>query len=135
MAVICSLTKLERNMQAAHGRITCSRLLLAVLAICTAWPLLLSAAEPVQPDAPVPQQQELPVLKRIKSVDAGFPELAVRQGMTECVVELRFTVLPDGSTADIEVMHSEPVPLFALFEESAIRAVQQWRYEPVMRNG
>ncbi len=106
--------------------------LLAVVAICAARPLL--AAERVKPDAPVQQEQPL-APKRIRLVDASFPELALRLGMTECVVDLQFTVLPDGSTADIEVTHSEPVPLFALFEENAMRAVKQWRYEPVIRNG
>ena len=52
-----------------------------------------------------------------------------------CAVTLRFTVLADGSTSDVEVVHSDPVPLFALFEQNAIRAVQQWRYEPVIRDG
>jgi TonB family protein len=50
-------------------------------------------------------------------------------------------VQPDGSTADIEVAHDEPSGQFeesatrAFFEENAIRALQQWRYEPVIRNG
>jgi serine-type D-Ala-D-Ala carboxypeptidase/endopeptidase len=113
-------------------------LLSAVVAICATGPLL--AAEPMKADAAVQQQQPLErvnagQVKRTKVVSARFPELALRHGMFECFVDLRFTVLPDGSTADIKVAHSEPVPLFALFEESAIRAVQQWRYEPVMRDG
>jgi TonB family protein len=114
-----------------------SRFLSAVAVLCAAWPLL--AAEPVKPDAPVQHQQPLEQLhgsepKRIKFVVAQYPQLARRLGM-ECVVTLHFTVLPDGSTADIEVVHSDPVPLFALFEESAIQAAKQWRYEPVIRNG
>jgi len=128
-------------MQADHSNGTRDSrcLFLAAVAICAAWPLLLPAAEPVKPDAPLQRQQaperlDTNELKRTKVVPAQYPELALRHGM-ECVVILRFTVLPDGSTADIEVVHSEPVPLFALFEASAIQAVQQWRYEPVIRNG
>ncbi len=41
-------------------------------------------------------------------------------------------MLPDGSTAVIEVPHAEPA---GVFEECAIRALKQWRYEPVIRNG
>jgi TonB family protein len=41
-------------------------------------------------------------------------------------------VLPNGSTADIEVVQAEP---FGLFEANAIRALQQWQYEPAIRDG
>jgi len=117
-----------------------SRLLsAAVVATCAAWPLL--AAEP----APVQQQQpsepiSASLLQRTKVVAPEYPQIAVEHGV-EAVVNLQFTVLPDGSTADIEVAHDEPTGQFeesatrAFFEESAIRALQQWRYEPVVRNG
>jgi len=135
-------SKIAGRRAAGNRRLLCllaaatSRFLSAVVAICAAWPLLLLAAEPVKPDAPVQQEPPLDAgaLMRTKVVPADYPDLALRHGM-ECVVTLRFTVLPDGSTADIEVVHSDPVPLFALFEESAIRAVKQWRYEPVIRKG
>jgi TonB family protein len=119
------------TMQAAHSKITTdfySRLLPALVAICAAWPLLLLAAEPVKLDAP-DQQQQPPAqseLKRTKVVNASYPQLALDYGI-EGFVDLHFTVLPDGSTADIEVVQAEPA---GLFEASAIKALQQWRYEP-----
>ena len=47
-------------------------------------------------------------------------------------VELEFTVLPDGTTSDIVVTNSNPR---RTFDNAAINAVAQWRYQPVMRDG
>jgi TonB family protein len=139
-------------MQADHGKLAAaarSRFLLGVLAICATWPLLLLGAEPVKPDAPVQQRQapEAPdasPLKRTKTVVAQYPQLPLSHGI-EGAVTLRFTVLPDGSTADIEVVNTESEAPFedravqaisnSLFEENAIRALQQWRYAPLIRDG
>jgi TonB family protein len=133
------MVRLWAGGEVRHGGLADSRarLLSAMVAICAGWPLL--AAEPVKPDAPVLQQLplELPEeseLKLTKFVYAQYPQLARRHGVRGIVV-LQFTVLPDGSTTDIEVVSSEPASLAALFEESAVRAAQQWRYEPVIRNG
>jgi outer membrane biosynthesis protein TonB len=121
----------------------------SLLALCAAWPLLLPAAEPVQPQAPV-QEQELEEridsseLTRIKTVPAQYPMLGATHGI-ECRVILHFTLLPDGSPSDIKAVQTEAKDGFgdqaiqamasSLFEESAIRALQQWRYEPVIRDG
>jgi TonB family protein len=47
-------------------------------------------------------------------------------------VELEFTVRADGSTADIVVTNSSPRKVY---DSSAIYAIGQWRYKPVMQNG
>jgi TonB family protein len=47
-------------------------------------------------------------------------------------VELEFTVRTDGSTADIVVTNSSPR---RVYDSSAIYAISQWRYKPVMQNG
>ena len=47
-------------------------------------------------------------------------------------VELEFTVLTDGTTGDIVVTNSSPPKTF---DNAAVTAVAQWRYEPVMRDG
>ena len=47
-------------------------------------------------------------------------------------MELEFTVRTDGSTGDIVVTNSYPRNTF---DSSAVRAVSQWRYKPVMLNG
>ena len=47
-------------------------------------------------------------------------------------VELEFTVLTDGSTDDIVVTNSNPRKTF---DNAAIKAIEKWRYKPVVRNG
>jgi TonB family protein len=47
-------------------------------------------------------------------------------------VELEFTVRTDGSTDDVVVTNSNPR---RLFDAVAVNAVEQWRYEPVTRDG
>ncbi|NJO13681.1 MAG: energy transducer TonB [Gammaproteobacteria bacterium] len=106
-----------------------ARLLSALVAICAACPPP-QAAEPEKPDAGVQQQPleriSASQLKRTKVVAASFPQLALDYGV-EGFVSLQFTVLPDGSTADIQIVQAEPA---GVFEANAIKALQQWRYEP-----
>jgi len=47
-------------------------------------------------------------------------------------VLLRFTVLTNGTVADIEVQESSPA---GVFDASAVEALRQWKYEPVERDG
>jgi TonB family protein len=47
-------------------------------------------------------------------------------------VELAFTVQPNGSVDDVEVRNASPADIF---DEAAVRAIRQWRFEPVLRNG
>jgi protein TonB len=47
-------------------------------------------------------------------------------------VELEFTVTPDGKVTDIQVQTAEPR---GVFEQAAIDALSQSRYEPVQRDG
>jgi TonB family protein len=47
-------------------------------------------------------------------------------------VLLRFTVLTNGTVADIEVKESSPA---GVFDASAVEALRQWKYEPVERDG
>jgi len=60
-----------------------------------------------------------------------FPA-SVRNRDVDGWVELEFTVLRDGTTGDIVVTNSNPRKTF---DNAAINAVAQWRYEPVMRDG
>jgi len=65
-------------------------------------------------------------LQRLEYVAPKFPlSTRIRGGW----VELEFTVRTDGSTSDIVVTSSNPR---RTFEASAITAVSQWRYKPVM---
>lgn len=70
-------------------------------------------------------------LKRIRMVDPVYPDTARKRGI-EGWVELAFVVTVDGSVENVEVRNSTPGKTF---DEAAIRAVRQWRFEPVERNG
>jgi TonB family protein len=70
-------------------------------------------------------------LKHTKIVQASYPESA-RKRRIEGWVELAFTIQPNGSVEAVEVQNASPSDVF---DDAAIRAVRQWRYEPVTRNG
>lgn len=70
-------------------------------------------------------------LKRVRMIPPEYPESAARRGI-EGWVEVAFTVMPDGTVDDIEIRNASPADVF---EDAAIRAVRQWRFEPVERNG
>jgi protein TonB len=61
-----------------------------------------------------------------------YPEVA-RQAGIECKVCLQCVVCEDGSIGELQVLRSDHDHLG--FEESAIAAVRQWRYEPATQNG
>jgi len=68
-------------------------------------------------------------LKRTHTVPPAWPEGVVG---VEGWVQLRFTLLPNGTITDIEVNESHPA---GVFDASAVTALQQWKYEPVERDG
>jgi TonB family protein len=70
-------------------------------------------------------------LKRVKMTSPQYPEAARKRGI-EGWVELAFTVMPNGSVDDVEVRNASPADVF---DDAAIRAVRQWKFEPVVRNG
>jgi len=70
-------------------------------------------------------------LARTEYVAPKFPTL-LRNRSVNGWVELEFTVRADGSTADIVVTNSSPRNVY---DSSAIYAIGQWRYKPVMQNG
>jgi protein TonB len=47
-------------------------------------------------------------------------------------VDLSFTVTTNGEVADIEIMDAEPR---TMFNDAATKALEQWRFEPALRNG
>jgi len=70
-------------------------------------------------------------LERLEYVAPKFPAATRNRGISGWV-ELEFTVLADGSTGDVVVTNSSPRKTF---DSSAVTAVSQWRYRPVMRDG
>ncbi|MBB5207700.1 energy transducer TonB [Chiayiivirga flava] len=79
---------------------------------------------PSTPPAATPSARRVPVV--VSSAQPRYPMMAKRRGITGRV-ELQFTVLADGSVADIEVVSSEPN---GTFDRDAIAAMQRWRFEP-----
>ncbi|WP_116807838.1 energy transducer TonB [Steroidobacter cummioxidans] len=70
-------------------------------------------------------------LKRVRMVSPSYPDSARKRGI-EGWVELAFTVQTNGSVDQVEVRNASPADVF---DDAAIRAVRQWRFEPVERNG
>jgi TonB family protein len=60
-----------------------------------------------------------------------YPPDAVRRGI-EGWVDVTFTIAPDGTTGDFAVTAAEPP---GVFENAAIKAMQSWEFEPVVRDG
>jgi len=69
-------------------------------------------------------------LSVVKSVQPVYPAKALASRI-EGWVELDFTVAEDGQAQDIAV-HAASAP--GAFEDAAIKAVSQWRYQPVLRD-
>ena len=70
-------------------------------------------------------------LERVRYVAPEYPRDARERGISGWV-DLEFTVMPDGSVADVTIVSAEPV---GVFEQAAIQAVSRWRYRPVERDG
>jgi TonB family protein len=70
-------------------------------------------------------------LKRTKTVSPVYPEEAKKNG-TSGWVTVGFTVTPTGGVDNVHVVESEPKEVF---DWAAMQAVEQWRFEPPMRDG
>jgi protein TonB len=67
----------------------------------------------------------------IVKIDPQWPREALLNGI-EGFVEVEFTITPDGSVADVEVLNAEPRRLFV---RDAIRAVLKWKFKPRIIDG
>ena len=97
-------------------------------------------AQPVAPPAPAPVVQSPPAApaggetrdaRPLRQVPPTFPVDAARRRQ-EGWVELEFTIGTDGSVRDVAVVRAQPT---RVFDREAVRAMQQWRFEPALRNG
>jgi protein TonB len=70
-------------------------------------------------------------LRRTKTVEPVYPAGARRRN-EEGWVEVAFTVTPVGGVEKVEVRNSNPS---TVFDEAAMKAVEQWRFEPIKVNG
>jgi len=67
----------------------------------------------------------------LMKVEPDYPRDAARQGI-EGWVKLEFTVLEDGSVANVKVLEAEPR---RVFDKSAKRAILRWKFRPRMVDG
>ena len=70
-------------------------------------------------------------LTRVKYVAPRYPRTAERRNLSGWV-DVVFTVATDGTTKDVVVRNSEPGETFV---NSAIKAVEKWKFMPVFDNG
>jgi TonB family protein len=70
-------------------------------------------------------------LTRTRYVAPQFP-LDARQRGIDGWVDLQFVVNTDGSVGDLTIVGAQPV---GIFEQAALDAVRNWRYQPAMRAG
>lgn len=80
-----------------------------------------------QPGDPAAEGDVIPIV----TIEPQWPREALLNG-TEGWVRIGFTVLPDGSVADPEVIASEPR---RLFDRNAIRAILKWKFKPRVIDG
>lgn len=70
-------------------------------------------------------------LQRKHFVQPVYPADALARNVSGAV-ELEFSVTPEGKVSDIQVLSAEPQ---GVFEQAAINALAQSRYQPVLRDG
>ena len=94
---------------------------------------LVSAAATLERSQAAAAPQAIPEaeLQRQHFVKPVYPPDAQARGLSGSV-ELEFTVTPDGKVTDIQVQTAEPR---GVFEQAAIDALSQSRYQPVQRDG
>jgi protein TonB len=80
---------------------------------------------------PLPKPVSVSSLKRTRYVAPKYPRSAQRRGLSGWV-DVVFTVDIDGTVSDITVRDSNPGEVFVA---SAINAVEDWEFEPVIENG
>jgi protein TonB len=81
--------------------------------------------------APTPSSGETRDARVVRQVPPEYPTQAARKRQTGWV-ELEFTVGADGKVKDVSVVRAQPP---RVFDREAVRAVQQWTFEPALSNG
>jgi TonB family protein len=81
------------------------------------------------PQAPVRVGGDIKAPRKIKDVAPLYPEDAKKAGVSGVVI-LEATVDGEGNVTDARVLRSAP-----MFDDAALAAVRQWKYEPTLLNG
>ena len=84
---------------------------------------------PPPPAAPVRVGGEIATPRLVRRVDPEYPLIAVN-AQIEGIVIIEATVDERGRVTDTNVLRSHSV-----LDQAAVRAVEQWRYEPLRLNG
>lgn len=87
-----------------------------------------SAPAPAAPP-PVRVGGQIKAPRVVERVMPEYPQLAEATRLSALII-LEAVVDPRGRVQDVKVLRGHP-----LFDESAIAAVQKWRYEPLLLNG
>lgn len=90
--------------------------------------VVLPAAPAPAPEAPAPVEDATETLTPVTQVEPKFPVNLLRT-MRSGQVQVKFTVMPDGSVADPTVLTSSNARL----NPAALAAVTQWRFAPVRK--
>jgi len=89
-----------------------------------------AAPAPPAPPAPMSQSSEAIVAPRALSQGLpAFPDEARKAGV-QVVVTVKYTVLEDGSVADVVIVKGHP-----LLDAEVVRAVSRWRFSPALSDG
>jgi protein TonB len=83
------------------------------------------------PPAPAAPAGETRPARPLRQVQPGYPPDAARRRQ-EGWVELSFTIGVDGRVSDVQVVRAQPA---RVFDREAISAMQQWTFEPALRDG
>jgi TonB family protein len=67
--------------------------------------------------------------RKLKDVAPVYPADAKQAGVSGVVI-IEATIDPEGNVRDARVLRSQP-----MFEEAAVAAVRQWKYEPTLLDG
>jgi TonB family protein len=78
-----------------------------------------------------PELVAVSTLTRTNYVGPEYPRSARRRNITGSV-DVQFTVTTDGRVRSMSIVQSEPGDTF---DQAAMDAVEQWRFEPVIENG
>ncbi len=82
--------------------------------------------EPAPPPRPAPTTTSGGLPAVVSSVAPRYPPAAYKRRMSGSV-EVGFTVLPDGSVTDVQVISSRPSNIF---DREAVNAMERWRFAP-----
>jgi len=91
--------------------------------------LLMPAVSAATPQAPVRVGGDIKEPRKLTHVDPIYPEIA-KQAKVQGAVIMEATIGTDGRVTDVRLLRSN-----ALFDQAAVAAVRQWKYEPTILNG